>query len=183
MAFILKILYNIFKRNTRGRGEFLKKNQKGFLLIEAIVVITFIFGILFFLFIQFNSLFHHFNKSFNYNTVEGVYRVKELRRFLLNTDFSDLIYELQGDSIFIEFSNCSFSNVVNYCQDIMLELDVKNAYMVDEDITGFQTYVKSTKAFGHLESYLDYIQYQRDYGGYRIIIEFNDGHFASINFL
>ncbi len=162
---------------------FLKNQQKGFLLIEAIVVITFVAGILFFLFIQFNTLFQQYGKDFNYNTVDGVYRAKELRTFLLNTDFSDLIFELQDNQIFYEFSDCTFANDISLCNHFIEALDIKKSYMVNEDITGFQTYVKSSKAFGDLENYIFHIEYYRDDPGYRLIIEYNDGSFASINFL
>ena len=165
---------------------FLKNQQKGFLLIEAIVVITFVAGILFFLFIQFNTLFQQYGKDFNYNTVDGVYRAKELRTFLLNTDFSDLIFELQDNQIFYEFSDCTFANDISLCNHFIEALDIKKSYMVNEDITGFQTYVKNAPAsenFGELAAYLFYIQYDRNNPGYRLIIEFTDGSFASINFL
>ncbi len=161
----------------------MKKNQKGFLLTEVLIVITFVSVILFYLFVQFNSLFNHYERSFRYNSVSGLYRAKEVKKFLLSVDFSELIYGLNEGELYIEFSNCNFVVPSNYCLELMADLEIKTIYFVHEDVTGFSTYVKNQPKYGDLINYIDYVGYHRDYVGYRIIIEFNDDEFASINFL
>ncbi len=160
-----------------------KNNKKGFLLTEAVIVITFISVVLFFLFSQINTIFSLYEKSFNYNTVDGLYRSQEVKTFLLNTNFYELVNQLQADELYVEFSDCSFSNVEDFCNHLIIDLEIEKVYFVKEDITGFITYVENSHAFDELVVYLDYINYDRDYKGYRIIVEFSDGQFASINFL
>ncbi len=161
----------------------MKKNSQGFLLTEAVIVITFVSLVLFFLFSQFNNIFAFYEKSFNYNSVDALYRTKEIKHFLLNTNFSELLAQLQTEELYVEFSDCEFSNNSNYCGAIMSELEVANAYFVNENLTGFQTYVSNTGDFPGLEPFLDYVDYDRNYEGFRLIIEFEDGQFASISFL
>ena len=57
----------------------MKKNNKGFLLVETLVVSTFCLTVLVILFLQFRTLIINYNNSFKYNTVEGIYNLKTIR--------------------------------------------------------------------------------------------------------
>ncbi len=183
MEIILNLLYNIIIIIARGEGDFLRKTQRGFLLTEAVIVITFISIVLFYLFWQFNNVFSVYEKSFHFNSVDGLYRTSEIKTFLLKTNFSELIQQLHEENIYIEFSDCSFSNATPFCEDLMAKLEVENAYFIYENMTSFINYVEHRQDYGELINYLDYIDYDRNYLGYRLIIEFSDGQFTSIVFL
>lgn len=58
-------------------------NKKGFMLLETLVVSTFILGILIFLFIQLSTIKRAYDTSFRYNTITGLYHAKEFSKFLL----------------------------------------------------------------------------------------------------
>jgi len=161
----------------------LKKNKKGFLLTEALIVITFVSALLFFLFIQFNSLFDNYEKSFRFNSVQGLYRAREVRQFLLANDFSDLVEELEDGVLYVEFSDCSLITPADHCQNLFTDLQIRKAYFVHEDVTGFATYLHSQPQYGDIVYYIDFVDYHRDFDGFRLIIEFENDEFASVNFL
>ena len=51
----------------------MKKNEKGFVLLETLIVTTFVVSTLIFLYTQFSNIKTSYDASFRYNTVEGLY--------------------------------------------------------------------------------------------------------------
>ena len=163
---------------------FLKNIKKGFILIETLIVITLVGISLFYIYIQFNLVFDQYQKSFQYNTVEGLYRANEIKQFLLQTNFSELIDPLNDGELYVEFSNCLFSDTTLFCEKLFSDLKIEKIFLLNEDITAFNNYVKNSNLFSDkIMIFIDYIKYERDYGGYRILIEFTDNQICSINFL
>ena len=64
-------------------------NNKGFLLVETIVVATFLLTVLTILFLQFKNLIVSYNNSYNYNTVEGIYNLNTVRNYILAYESSE----------------------------------------------------------------------------------------------
>ena len=49
-----------------------KKNNKGFMLVETLIVATFLVTTLLFIYVQFNNITRTYDTSFRYNTVNGL---------------------------------------------------------------------------------------------------------------
>jgi len=61
----------------------MKKNQKnGFMLIETLLVSTFVLGVLTYLFAQFSALKRNYDDNFKYNTVPALYGIKNMNQYI-----------------------------------------------------------------------------------------------------
>ena len=65
-----------------------KLNSKGFLLVETLVVATFSLTVLVILYTQFKNLIVNYNNSYNYNTVEGIYNLNSVKKYVSQNESS-----------------------------------------------------------------------------------------------
>ena len=71
----------------------MKKRNKGFMLIETLVVSTFIISTLIYLYVQFTNLKKSYDISFRYDTIPGLYSAKEIDKFINNNyGYADFFY-------------------------------------------------------------------------------------------
>src|SRR5574344_208529 len=78
-----------------------KKNKlgnKGFMLLETLIVSTIILSTLIFLYIQFTNIKKGYDISFKYNTVSGLYMAKEISDFLVDSGTSNLSEQLDNST-------------------------------------------------------------------------------------
>ncbi len=167
-----------------GKVNFLKKIKKGFILAESLIVITLIGLTLFYLFIQFNQVFDNYEKNYNYNSVKGLYHADQIKKFLIKTNFSEIIIDLK-DNLYVDISDCEFASEQLFCQSLFNDLKVSKIYFVNEDITSFINYAKNTNEIfsKDLISYLNYIKFNQSHDGFRLLIEYTNNEFCSVNFL
>ena len=59
----------------------MKKNEKGFTMIETLVASTLIISTLIFLFVQFNNLKRNYDDNFKFDSVQSIHEVKQLLNF------------------------------------------------------------------------------------------------------
>ena len=62
----------------------MKKNNKGFTILETLITSTLIISTLVFLYVQFSNLKKNYQESFEFNTVRGIHKAKELAKFYKN---------------------------------------------------------------------------------------------------
>ena len=74
----------------------MKKNNQGFMLVEALVMSTVIIGVLVFMFIQFRNISRGYDRSFSYDTVPNLYYTNEIKRILTDKNFSYLDLKTKG---------------------------------------------------------------------------------------
>ena len=157
----------------------MKKNStKGFMLAETLVVTTFVAGILIYLFIQFTNLSQNYNDAYSYNTVEGLYSVRNIRDFIIKDVAAltsiDTIIENNG---YAEITNCDQFTEKNYCLKLFELENIKEIFITnsnfDKDLfstsnEGFKKFIKKIKS--------------QDNNKYRILVEFNDSTYTTIRF-
>lgn len=162
-----------------------KNNQKGFMLVEAFIVSTFVLGVLVFMFVQMRTISNGYDRSFSYNTIPGIYITSEIAKFVTNHNYERIKLEIDdrvGDS-FVIMGKDYYSNYqsdVNLVWNEMLEhANVKTVVVTEENCSElkqsgtnlldskFKKYIKSLKV-ENIETL------------YRIIIEFNDNTYASV---
>ena len=158
---------------------FVKKNiDKGFMLAETLVVTAFVAGVLIYLFIQFTNLSNNYNDSYNYNTVEGLYSVRNIKNYILSD--SEALMQLKNNlSIdnYIDMTDCSIFSEQLYCSKL-LELENVNKIIITTNLfdkelfsvydSGFKKFVNKIDAEGNEK--------------YRILVEFNNSTYATIRF-
>ena len=75
-----------------------KINNKGFMLVEVLVVSVFISSILIVMFVQFKKINNSYNVSFNYNTVDSLYLLNNVKKRLI-TNSTNISYNYYKDQI------------------------------------------------------------------------------------
>lgn len=166
----------------------MKKSNRGFTLVETLIVSAFIIGILIFLFSEFTKLKKSYDTSFDSNTIPALYKARNINRYLYSIEGSDFITKL--DAIpegYLEITDCSSTYIskVSYCKKLFEELEVVHVFVAKE------TSFKGDLQEGHLKNNPDYREklyrfvknlsvYNENYDGYRIIVEFEEDGFASV---
>ena len=177
-----------------------KKNNKGFLLVETLIVSTFAASTMIFIFIQFLRITAEYDRSFSYNTVEGVYATNEINKYILQNGFERIVEYMSGRTvdgvtsdpmpyvILYDGSNCSnvYLYETDYCNHLMQELNVKQVLVTYEDLTTyhFQEHIDDYDEFDNdLKRFIKYIKYDEgdtEVNKRRTIVTFNDNTYATL---
>lgn len=166
----------------------MKKNNRGFTLVETLVVSSFIVGILVFLFAQFSKLKKSYDASFEYNTIPALYKAKNINRYVLTSGNDTLVQELEKSSIgFIDITECpmDYLEKIDYCSQLFSDLGVVSVIVAKEATfkTDLQDYLRVNNTAYHEKLY-QFVKNlsinTENYDGYRFIIEFEDDNFATI---
>lgn len=166
----------------------MKKNNRGFTLVETLVVSSFIVGILIFLFSQFSKLKKSYDASFEYNTVPALYKAKNINRYVLAVGNDLLVTELEKSKTgFIDITECpmDYLEKIDYCSQLFSDLGVVSVLVAKEDSfkTGLQEYLRVNNTAYHEKLYQFVKQLSinnENYDGYRFIVEFEDDNFATV---
>lgn len=162
-----------------------KINNKGFLLVETLIVATFCLSVLVILFLQFKNLVVSYNNSYKYNTVEGIYSLKPIKNYLTQNDFSTqlnlentnykLITSLQDEGV---VCNNSFSKTDGYCNALIEDGNFKTIIYTKN----YKLDTLKNEKFGDegLENFIRQIKNQEKEN--RLIAQFNDGTYATISY-
>lgn len=160
------------------------KNKKGFTLVEVLVVAIFIITTLVFLFTQFLKLKKSYDYTLNYNTVEGLYGVKNINNYLNNSSImmNDIINSVNSNK-YIDISDCSKSPLIyeDLCMDLYTSLNVKTVIVTHEDLSEFKAVLKNnTKYSENLKQYIDKQTVKGFENSFRLIVEYKDDTISSI---
>lgn len=168
----------------------MKKNNKGFILLETLVVSTFIISTLVFLYVQFINLKKNYDTSFRYNTIPGLYKAKTIDKFIKeNYGYGKFIDDISSSkNEFIEIYNsddkCNFnyfSNNISFCESLHEKLEIKTVLISSNNINKLKEYLKDNNKYSN-ELYL-YIKNEtiKNDNTYSLIVEYNDNSFASLD--
>lgn len=161
-----------------------KINNQGFMMIEVLIVSTFVISVFIFFFIQFKTISDNYQVSFKYNTVNGLYAANNVKKYLMSIDRTDIETTLD-ESFYVDISNCPSQYIthVTYCQTLFEKLDIKKLYVTKQDLNSLISSIRSSSysIFNeNMKDFIEYIRFDNQVIGYRIIVEFNDQTFASI---
>ncbi len=163
----------------------MKKNlQKGFLLIEALLVTLTVSGILLYLYFQFSNINNSYNLTYRYNTVEDIYAVSDLKTLFLSTSTEESRTQLQTDvdSNLIKEIMCSSSTYWNpgsVCSKLYNELNIQHVYVTKADLTDLSKSDDLKKYSETFRTFVSHTNYDSSIG-YRIIVEFNNQRAATL---
>lgn len=166
-----------------------KSNNKGFMLLETLIVSTVILSTLVFLYIQFVNVKSSYEVSFRYNTIPGLYMSEEISTFLTENGYttlqSYLDNHLSSNHGYVNITSSSsvtgnsdlYTNMIN-------DMNISYVLFVNDDLTTIKTYLSSGSYDGSVfnQEFRKYIL-KLTTGGtnkYRLIVAFNDNTFASI---
>ena len=149
----------------------MKNNNKGFMLAEVFIVSSFVLGVLVYMFIQMNSIMKNYNKSFSYDTVQGLYITNEVKKYL-NYNSSNADYISRACESY-EIFDSSESNWTN----------IKKQSNIKTVILGNLNYIKknANNDVNISAKEKDYIKYLGEKDKCVLLLEFNDDTYSSLN--
>ena len=119
-----KIFDEIIKEKTK------KNLNKGFVLVETLIVTTFVAGVLVYLFIQFSNLSQNYEESYKYNTVENLYSLRNIRNFIVkDVDALASIEGLISNGDIVEITSCQYFTEKQYCLKLFELENIKRVFI------------------------------------------------------
>jgi len=160
-----------------------KLNNKGFMLTETMVVAMFILVTLVVLYSQFTNVYNGYNKSFTYNTTNGLYATSNIRDYIYKDGIDKIVFKLKyNNSPYVDITNCSTDYFIDtsYCSTLLNILDVNqviftysNLSNVKNNMTGLSvTMMDFINGIEKNSDSLDNI--------FRIIVKFNDDTYTTL---
>lgn len=159
-----------------------KMKNLGFMLAETLIVSVVVMGVLIVMYVQFNNINKNYNLTFNYNSANNLYSVKNINDYLLTEDLSNIKKSL-GNNLYIDITNCSLSyySETYYCQNLYELLNVKQILFTNEDVTRLKANISENNDLSEeMKSFINYIYPEKLVDKYRLIVEFNDNTFATL---
>lgn len=162
----------------------MKKSNSGFMLIETLLVSTFVLGVLTYLYLQFSALKRSYDDSFKYDTVPALYGVRNINQYIVqNGGYDSLKYNINTLGYYkyeYEYDyNCTAT-----CTALFKELEPEKIYFVKDSI--FKDNVNiNTVIFtddDELYHFAKKIAYSTDSESedYHLIVKYKNGTFATI---
>ena len=158
----------------------MKKIERGFTLIETLLVSTFVIGTLVYLFVQFSNIKSVYDTSFKRDMIPDLYYVQNINTYLSSINMSGIITTLNQNN-YVELQDCTFTDD-SYCAHLMEMANVKKAIAVKDDLRNLQTELRNATTNPFSETMYQYILNLSTYGldAIRVIVEFNNGSIASL---
>lgn len=166
----------------------MKKNDKGFMLFETLVVSTFVLGTLIFLYIQFSAIKRNYDITFRYNTIQGLYYIKNISDFLITDGYQGLVNALEiSENGYIDISESNYYshpeyNLSSFYHDILDSIGVKTIIFTAGDISKLKSYITSVdKEYSNdFKQFILSRELVNETSYNRLIVEFNDNTYAEI---
>lgn len=159
----------------------MKKKQKGFVLVETLVVSLLVLTVLIFLFLQLNTININYQKSFRYNTVEGLYATNNIKIYILKNGYENLKKAINESTPYIDFTGCESTYLENtsQCSNLINALQIKKVLFTTDNIEK----LKSSKN-NFEQKFLDFISYinTKEEDRYRLIVSFENDTYATLKF-
>lgn len=150
----------------------MKKN--GFALVETLIATTLVATVFTVLYVQFMNINENYRKTYENNTVEGLYASNNIKNYLLSNNYEDLAI-----TSYINMDCDMFTNKTQ-CNNLLSVLDIKNVYIMIDDITSIREdiYNDSNISDG-LKKFVKSVNTTTN-PGYRLLVEFNNDTYATI---
>lgn len=166
-----------------------KIDNKGFMLVEVLIVSVFVATVLTVLFIQFKKINNNYKTSFKYDTVEALYLINNVKnRFVTANDNGG--YNLTNYKVFVQNEKLKYENILNpinisyttndnYFLNLLKEANIKNLYIAKKDAK--EEMLKDKNIPIELRDYIKYMRFKTYNSDYFLIAEFGNKTFASVN--
>ena len=174
----------------------MKKNNKGFMLIEAIITSVVIATALIGLYSVFNKLYTSYSKNSKYYSIDGIYAAKVTFNYLFNDGNFNLFINNtigeEGYKVIMDDNNCYYDNNVynssdskytqtKICQSIKGTYNVNKMIIVEYDKTVLEENIMTLDINQTFKEYIEFVNGYYDVSdgntkySYLILTEINDG--------
>lgn len=158
----------------------MKKSNKGFTLIETLIVSTFVVATLTYLFIQINYTLTNYDITFRYDSITGIYNTNVITEYLKQNGYQNLINLLSTNGYVDITTSSNVNGNSTYYNLIIDKTNIKTILFTSEDMIQIKENIKDSSYSEELKRYIE----KKDTNSlltnrYIVIIEFNDNTFAS----
>ena len=130
----------------------MKKNNKGFMLVETIIVTVVVATIMTSLYIVFNRVYTAYDKKGKYTDVDAVYALKMMEDYMIDeTTFNEKLKNTNTNS-FVEIT-CTTET---YCESVFDEYNVNKMYIVKNEENALNHLIEE-KINETFKEYLEYL--------------------------
>ena len=159
------------------------KNEKGFALTEILILSAVVIGVLTFMFIQFKTINRSYQKSFKYDTPEGLYLANNILNYINNDNYDALVEQLANTPEgYIDITNCDFNlyNKSSLCEALYRESGIEQIIFTKENPSKIKMNLKNFN--NDMQDFIKQIKTINSESDYRIIIKYTNGTFATMRF-
>lgn len=159
----------------------MKKNKNsGFMLIETLLVSTFVLGAMTYIIIQFSALKRSYNNSFNYNTVLGLYGIQNIHEYATKYSMYDTLKTNTSSNVGGYTTGICSTTTNTNCSKLLTNLNINKILFVKDST--FKTNVKAD--YSLFANDYDLYQFVKkinwDDTAYHWIVKYNDNTYATI---
>ena len=156
----------------------MKKNNKGFTLVETLIVSAFVIGTLTYLFIQINNSITNYDIAFKYDAVNDVYNTNVIKNYIADNGYIDLKNKMNNG--YLDITDYVIGNI-SYYELIKKNTNSKRILFVNENMIEIKKSLNNTDFSEELKRYISrYDNNTTLTTGYIIIVEYNNDHIASL---
>lgn len=168
----------------------MRKNNKGFMLIEVIITSTIVITTMVTLYTSFNKLYNNYRTKNSYYNIDAVYATRDIINLMLNNDYnlSEFIYNTFPNNTYgfiIKKGICYLgdeSTETTRCSDRQKYYKIQNMILSEYDSESLNN-LKNTSSAQLNQTFKDYIDYlityydikQTEEYSYIILTEIQDG--------
>ena len=153
-----------------------KMNNKGFLLAESLITATFVLTVLIYLFSQFKNLMIEYKKNYQYNTVEDIYNLGSVSKFIDQNDIA-----INDNNYLYKDNNCTSEIPIEINTDfknMAASMNIDYIIFTDSDIDIVKNNMSSYNQ--ETQDFIEKISTKKIKGKGRLIAKFTNGNFATI---
>lgn len=158
-----------------------KLNNKGFVLVETLVVSVFLMTIFSILYNNFYPLIGEYDRREAFDDLDGKYAAYWVKRMIQNDGYNLDISSLMASS-YAEFNCDNFNTPTSQetCKTLIKRLQVNKAYIIQYNTSKFKNEVENLHPGSYSNGIKDYVNYlpmfskspSANGAGYRVIVEF-----------
>lgn len=159
------------------------KNEKGFALTEILILSAVVIGVLTFMFIQFKTINRSYQRSFQYDTPEGLYIANNILKYIDDGNYDALVERLSINSKgYIDITDCNMDlyNTSSFCEDLYEKSGVEQILFTKENPAVIKRNIKTLSS--DMQEFIKQIKTINSESDYRIIIKYTNSTFATMRF-
>lgn len=156
----------------------MKKNSKGFTLVETLIVSAFVIGTLTYLFIQINNSITNYDIAFKYDAVNDIYNTNIIKNYILDNGYAE--FKNQMNNGYLDITDYVIGNI-SYYELIKKNTNSKRILFINENMIEIKENLNNTDFSEELKRYIKrYDNNTTLTTGYVLVVEYNNDHIASL---
>ena len=112
--------------------KFVKNNNKGFMLVEVIIVTVIVVSIMTILYLAFNRVYNVYENKAKYTNIDAIYALKTIEDYMIDEMKLTKFISDYGNSYYVEIEcsneNAFFNQI--YCESIFTQYNINKMFLL-----------------------------------------------------